>query len=142
VERTKPPGARTLRLPDWPYGAVGRRMLLETLLLDAVPEGGWTKTDLEKAADAEPGGIDAVLAGAVAWQLIERQSTGRWHRVEPAPAIVEKLVALLTLTRSAPNDDIPALPRRAYTPRAGGRRTDNARKRGPASKRSAQGRSP
>jgi hypothetical protein len=107
-------GARRLHIPDWPYGSVGRRLVLEALLLDSQPNAGWTKTALESRAGTRPGGIDLVLAGAVAWQLVERRDDGHWHRVEPFPKIAGVLENVLKLTRMARDEAIPPLPRRDY----------------------------
>lgn len=103
-----------MRVPDWPYGAVGRRLLLEALLLDPQPREGWTKTALEHRAGTETGGIDTLLAGAARWQLIERRADGRWHRAADPVEIASPLEELLKLTRKAKNEPIPPLPKRPY----------------------------
>jgi hypothetical protein len=107
-------GSRKLHLPDWPYGAVGRRRLLEELLLATPPEGGWTKAALEERADTRPGGIDGVLAGALEWHLVSRASDGLWRRPDIAPKIATPLSELLNLTRLAPDRPIAPLPKRTY----------------------------
>jgi hypothetical protein len=107
-----------VRVPDWPYGAVGRRLLLEALLLDQQPDDGWTKAALERRAGTETAGIDTLLAGAVRWRLIERRDDGRWQRpVEPSP-IASPLEELLRLTRKAKDEAIPPLAKRRYGPRS------------------------
>lgn len=108
------PGARELRLRDWPYGAVGRRLVLETLLLERQPREGWLKSELEERARVRTGGIDVVLAGAVRWRLVERRDDGRWERADPLPDIAGPLEELLELTRNVRDAKIPPLPKRPY----------------------------
>jgi hypothetical protein len=113
-------GARQLRLRDWPFGAVGRRLLLEALLLDEAeegPSGGWTKRALETRAGVATGGIDDVLAGALQLKLVERRNA-RWIRPEEQPGIAEPLIALLSVTRSLPDAAIQPIPRRNYRRRS------------------------
>jgi hypothetical protein len=113
-------GARELRLPDWPFGAVGRRLLLEALLLEdekEMPEEGWTKSALEAMAEVGSGGIDEVLAGALQLKLIEHRD-GRWRRPETRPSVAVPLLALVEATRTIPDDAIEAIPRRPYRRRA------------------------
>jgi|GEM_PF-3012800 len=110
-------GARELRLPDWPYGAVGRRLVLEALLLDDQPEDGWTKAGLERSARSGPGGVDGYLAGVMAWGIAAPSRSGKWQRVDPAPQIVSPLEELLALTREAAGRAIPPIPRRRYARR-------------------------
>jgi len=113
-------GARELRLPDWPFGAVGRRLLLEALLLEEereMPEDGWTKSALEDMADVGAGGIDEVLAGALQLKLIEHRD-GRWRRPATRPPVAGPLLALVEATRTIPDEPIEPIPRRAYRRRA------------------------
>jgi hypothetical protein len=107
-------GARELCLPDWPYGAVGRRLILEALLLDAEPREGWRKTALEHRVGTRPGGIDRHLAGAIDWGLARERRAGVWERPDPLPRIAEPLEALLRLTREAENRPILPLASRPY----------------------------
>ena len=81
-------GARELRLPDWPFGAVGRRLLLQALLLQdqQMPKDAWTKGALEDLANVGNRGIDDVLAGALQLKLIEHRH-GRWFRPGTPPAV-------------------------------------------------------
>ncbi|MFI4991985.1 MAG: hypothetical protein ACHQHO_13880, partial [Solirubrobacterales bacterium] len=66
MSRTRPSGgARPLQLHDWPFGAVGRRLLLDAVLRGRQPRSGWTKQALEDCACVAPGGLDEILAGAV-----------------------------------------------------------------------------
>jgi len=111
-------GSRRLHLPDWPYGAVGRRRLLEELLLAPPPEDGWTKAALEGRADTKPGGIDGVLAGALEWELVIRSADGSWRPPDVAPRIATPLTELLTLTRLAADRPIAPLPKRPYRRKA------------------------
>lgn len=109
-------GARELRLRDWPFGAVGRRLLLDALLLeddDAIARDGWTKTDLEARAGVSPGGIDEVLAGALQLKLVEHRD-GRWQRPEALPELAEPLMELVGMARALPNVVIKPIPRRPY----------------------------
>lgn len=107
-------GSRKLHLPDWPYGAVGRRRLLEELLLAQPPADGWTKAALEERADTRPGGIDGLLAGALEWDLVSRAPDGLWRRPDVAPKIATPLSELLNLTRLAEDRPIAPLPKRPY----------------------------
>lgn len=104
---------RELHLRDWPFGAVGRRLLLEALLLDDQPSEGWTKSALETRAEVKAGGLDEVLAGALKLRLIEQRS-GRWHRPSSLPPIAKPLKALVAATVQVPDEPIPPLPRRPY----------------------------
>jgi hypothetical protein len=117
-------GARELRLPDWPFGAVGRRLLLEALLggQRETPEEGWTKTDLEDMAEVGAGGIDEVLAGALQLKLIENRN-GRWLPPVTLPPIAVPLRSLVEATRSVPDDPIEPIPRRPYRKRSDTERT-------------------
>jgi hypothetical protein len=110
---------RELHLRDWPFGAVGRRLLLETLLLDKQPKEGWTKGALESRADVSAGGLDEVLAGALALRLIEQRG-GRWFRPHELPPIAKPLRTLVAATVSIPDAQIPPLPRRSYRRRSQG----------------------
>ena len=111
---TRNRGARPLHLPDWPYGAVGRRLVLQALLLGRAPAEGWSKAELEESARTKPGGIDGVLAGAVDWGLLERTAEGRWQRPQQEPPIASPLQTLLALTRRAEDRPIAPLARRPY----------------------------
>jgi hypothetical protein len=108
---------RELRLPDWPFGAVGRRLLLEALLLEEQPGDGWTKDALETRAEVGAGGIDEVLAGALQLRLIE-QRDGRWHRAQPLPQIAKPLTALVKASAEVPDEPISPFPRRPYRRRS------------------------
>lgn len=110
-------GARELHLPDWPFGAVGRRLLLEALLLDHQPKQGWTKSALEKRAGVSTGGLDEVLAGAVELGLITAQG-GRWTRGDPLPPIARPLKQVLRATKHVPDEPIPPLPQTPLRPYA------------------------
>lgn len=105
-----------VRLPDWPFGATTRRLLLEALLLDRQPQGGWTKEKLEQRAQVNNGGLDAVLGGAVQLGLVERDG-GRWRRGDPLPPIAKPLRSLLKQSRSLPDEEIEPPPKRPYHPR-------------------------
>jgi hypothetical protein len=108
-------GARELRLPDWPFGAVGRRLLLEALLLEhaEMPDKGWTKGGLEDLAEVGTGGIDEVLAGALQLKLVDYRG-GRWLRPDGAPPVADPLRALVEAARAIPNQAIKPIPRRPY----------------------------
>jgi hypothetical protein len=109
-------GAREVRLPDWPFGAVGRRLLLEALLRDPQPEKGWTKTALERRGRVERGGLDGVLAGALQLGLVRRDGD-RWRRTDPLPDIATPLAALLDHVQALPDEPIAPLPKRGYRQR-------------------------
>jgi hypothetical protein len=110
-------GPRSLHLPDWPFGAVGRRLLLEALLIDQQPANGWSKGDLEARVNVGNGGLDEVLAGALQLKLIE-VGKGRWHRAPKLPPIAGPLTELVRATRRIPDELIQPLPRRPYRRRA------------------------
>lgn len=115
MPRTRSPGGRrTLLLNDWPYGAPGRRRLLEALLQEHQPAMGWTKAALEGRAQVKPGGLDEVLAGALQFGLLERDGE-RWKRSSPLPPIAKPLRALLRQTARLPASPIEPFPRRPYT---------------------------
>jgi hypothetical protein len=104
---------RELHLRDWPFGAVGRRLLLEALLLDKQPSEGWTKAALESRADVGAGGLDEVLAGALALRLIEQRGA-RWYRPHELPPIAMPLRTLAAASANIADAAIPPLPRRSY----------------------------
>ncbi len=106
-------GARELHLRDWPFGAVGRRLLLEALLTGKQPSRGWTKGALEKRAEVGPGGLDEVLAGALQLKLIEQRG-GRWYRPDEMPDIARPLRALVNASARVPDKKIAPLPTRPY----------------------------
>ena len=105
---------RELHVRDWPFGALGRRLLLEALFLDSQPADGWTKRALEKRADVGPGGLDEVLAGAVALGLVERHER-RWRRARKLPPIAKPLKQLVAASAVLPDTPIPSFPKRPYT---------------------------
>jgi hypothetical protein len=76
-----------------------------------------TGTSLESKAQTETRGIDALLAGAISWRLIERREDGRWQRAVPEPEIAAPLEQLLRLTRKVSDEPIPSLPKRRYRSR-------------------------
>lgn len=114
-------GARELHLPDWPYGAVGRRLILEAFLIDPQPPDGWSKAALELRARTRPGGADGHLAGALDWGIAAQREDGSWSRAADLPRIASPLEELLRLTREAQDRPIVPLTKRAYrrTPRPG-----------------------
>jgi len=113
----KPRGPRTLQVRDWPFGSRGRRLLLEAVLLEDPPPGGWRKVDLERAAGVERGGADRLLEGARSLGLL-RFDGERWYLADPAPRLVVPLEQLVALSRELPDAAIEALPKRGYTRRA------------------------
>jgi len=115
--RTKQPGgARQLQLHDWPFGAVGRRLLLDVVLRGPQPKRGWTKQALEGKTNVGTGGVDEVLAGAVQLGLLERRDE-RWMRPTTLPPIARPMRALLREADKLPSEAIRPLGRRAYTRR-------------------------
>jgi hypothetical protein len=110
-------GARALQAADWPFGAVGRRLLLTEVLTSAPPESGWRKSDLERVAGVTTGGAEAMLSGLVLWELLDLVD-GRFHPRTPAPPVAEPLARLLALTAHV-KGEIPPLPRRPYARRPG-----------------------
>lgn len=117
IDRTeKRRGSRPLAIRDWPFGSRGRRLFLEAVLLESPPPGGWTKSDLERAASVERGGADRLLDGAAALGLLARLD-GRWGPGRPSPELAAPLAALVRLSRDLPDASIEPLPRRPYTRR-------------------------
>lgn len=118
-------GARLVHLPDWPFGAVGRRQLLEALLLDRQPDGGWTKRGLEERVGVANGGLDDLLAGAIDLGLagiedgrIRRVAAIDEEQILPPPSTPDLVGALseaLRAVRALPDRPVRALPRRPYS---------------------------
>lgn len=106
-------GSRTLRTRDWPFGSRGRRLFLEAVLLGDPPEDGWRKSDLERAAEVERGGVDRLLEGAVSLRLLGRDGA-RWRPGQPSPRLADPLEELVRLSRDLPDAAIEPLPRRRY----------------------------
>lgn len=106
-------GSRPLRTRDWPFGSRGRRLFLEAVLLGDPPQGGWRKSDLERAAEVERGGVDRLLEGAVSLHLLDRDG-GRWRPGVPSPRVAAPLEQLVELSRELPDAAIEPLPRRPY----------------------------
>src|SRR3954471_12249300 len=111
--RSRSAGARRLHLPDWPFGAVGRRLLLEALLDSPPPAGGWRKAELEQCTGVRNGGLDALLAGAVDLGLA-RVEDGRILVGDPAPTIAPPLLDVLRAAQALPDRPPRPLPRRPY----------------------------
>ena len=106
-------GSRPLRTRDWPFGSRGRRLFLEAVLLDDPPADGWRKSDLERAAQVERGGVDRLLEGAVSLELL-RPYESRWRPGAPSPRVADPLEELVRLSRDLPDAPIDPLPRRTY----------------------------
>ena len=106
-------GSRPLRTRDWPFGSRGRRLFLEAVLLGDPPDDGWSKSDLERAAGVERGGVDRLLEGAVSLRLLGRDD-GRWRPGRPSPRLADPLEELVRLSRELPDAEIAPLPRRRY----------------------------
>lgn len=106
-------GARPQRLRDWPFGAVGRRLLLEALLLDPQPEDGWRKKDLERHAGLSNGALELLVAGAVDLELARLEAGRIWVSKSPPPLALS-LATVLRETRGLPDRDVRPLPRRRY----------------------------
>lgn len=71
-------GAKPLGRKDWLFGSAPRRRLLEEVLGAAPPEGGWTKTELARAAGVSPkGGVDEHVAGLASLGILEPRDR-RW----------------------------------------------------------------
>jgi hypothetical protein len=111
-------GARELQLCDWPFGGVGRRLLLEALLIDDQPDEGWMIGELEARALVKNGGLNTVLPGAVHLGLVRRGEHGRWHVPKTLPAIATPLRKLTIAAVELGDDVIPALVRREYRHRS------------------------
>ncbi len=110
-------GARELHLRDWPFGGVGRRLLLEALLIDEQPEGGWTLRELEARAGVRNGGLKSVLPGAVHLGLVTLGEDARWHRPKKPPPIAMPLRNLTIAAGGLSDGAIPPLVKREYRPR-------------------------
>lgn len=109
-------GSRALQVRDWPFGSRGRRLFLEAVLLDPAPAGGWSKAELERAAEVERGGVDRLLAGGRALGLV-RWDGRQWHRGDPPPGVADPLEELVRLSRELPEESIAAVPKRPYRTR-------------------------
>jgi hypothetical protein len=107
-------GARELHLCDWPFGGVGRRLLLEALLIDEQPDDGWTKGELETRAGVTNGGLKTVLPGAAQLGLVFQGDDGRWHVPKKFPAIATPLRKLVLAAVQLGDAPIPALGTRDY----------------------------
>src|SRR6266498_1285326 len=96
-------GSRRLHARDWPFGSQGRRLFLEAVLLEAPPERGWRKSELEDAASVEHGGVDRLLSGAQTLDLV-RWDGRNWHRRDPQPPVAGPLELLVKLARELPDE--------------------------------------
>jgi hypothetical protein len=110
---THRPGARVVELRDWPFGAVGRRLLLEALLLDSQPADGWTRQMLEERVDVTNGGLEKLLAGAVDLGLAT-VAEGRVAQAQALPPIAPPLMDVLRIAQGLPHRPAHPLPRRPY----------------------------
>lgn len=100
-------GARVLHLPDWPFGAAGRRQLLDALLRDEQPANGWRKTQLESRMGVANGGLAPHLPGMVDLGLAIVRN-GRVQRPDQTDDLADALRTLL--------DHVDALPDRPPRP--------------------------
>jgi hypothetical protein len=116
--RTPARGARELRVRDWPFGGVGRRLLIEALLIDSQPDDGWTMGELEARALVGNGGLNTVLPGAVRLGLVTLGKDGRWHVPDKVPPIATPLRQLIVAAVALTDEVIPALAKRKYSPRS------------------------
>ncbi len=106
-------GKRPVHVRDWPFGAVGRRLLLEALLLDEQPADGWTRKELQNRIGVSNGGLDDLLTGAIELGLAEI-GTGRIRAAAAAPDLIEALGGVLRAAQDLPDRPVRALPRRPY----------------------------
>jgi hypothetical protein len=111
-------GAREMHLCDWPFGGVGRRLLLEALLIDEQPDEGWMMGELEARALVKNGGLNTVLPGAVHLGLVWHGEDGRWHVPKKLPAIAAPLRKLTIAAVELGEEVIPTLVKREYKPRS------------------------
>jgi hypothetical protein len=120
IHRTTAPsrGARELHLCDWPFGGVGRRLLLEALLIDDQPEEGWTMRELEARALVKNGGLKTVLPGAVHLGLLRLDEDGRWRVPKKLPAIATPLRNLTRAVVALGAEEIQELAKREYNSRS------------------------
>jgi hypothetical protein len=106
-------GAPPLHLPDWPFGAAGRRQLLEALLRDEQPVRGWRKSELESRMGVANGGLTPHLPGAVDLGLaIVRDA--RVHRADDSVELADALRLLLERVDALPDRAPRPLARRPY----------------------------
>lgn len=93
-------GRKPLGRQDWIFGSAPRRLLLREILRRPVPERGWTKADLARAAGVSPkGGVDEHVDGLASLGLLT-QDHGRWFpraQTRLARALDEVLHELETL---------------------------------------------
>lgn len=106
-------GARVHELRDWPFGAVGRRLLLNALLLDEQPEDGWQIKSLEARVGVSNGGLDKLLGGAVDLGLAH-VIDGRVRVPDARPPIAPPLMDVLRIAEGLPQRPPRPLPRRGY----------------------------
>ncbi len=116
TSRTRKPlrGKRELHVRDWPFGAVGRRLLLEALLIDEQPDEGWTMGQLEARAGVGNGGLNAVLPGAVALELLRLAEDAHWHVPSELPPIAKPLRKLVVSATDLADEPIVPLVKREY----------------------------
>jgi hypothetical protein len=107
-----PRGAREVRLCDWPFGGVGRRLLLKALLIDEQPDSGWTVGELEARAAVKNGGLRTVLPGAIELGLVALDDDGRWRVPKKLPAIATPLRRLTVAAAELGDEPIPPVERR------------------------------
>lgn len=107
-------GKRELHLCDWPFGPVGRRLLLEALLIDEQPDQGWLMGQLEARAGVGNGGLKAVLPGAIALELLRLAEDGHWHVPDELPPIAEPLRKLVASATELADEPIIPLVKREY----------------------------
>lgn len=111
---TAPGGARELHLRDWPFGGVGRRLLLEALLIDEQPDSGWSIGELEARVSVKNGGLKTVLPGAVELGLVVLGKDGRWRVPKKLPAIATPLRKLAVAVAALGDEPIRPLEKREY----------------------------
>lgn len=107
-------GARGLQTRDWPFGGVGRRLLLEALLIDDQPDEGWSMSELESKAQVKNGGLKTVFPGAVHLGLVALGEDGRWQVPTKLPAIANPLRNLARAAVVLGDEPIPPLVKRSY----------------------------
>lgn len=108
-------GRRPITKRDWPFGARGRRELLEVVLADDFSEDGMTATELARRLGmSQNGSLDTHLAGLCQWKLLDREESGRFIRRVPMPELGLQLSELLRVVRSEPDEPLQPMQRRAY----------------------------
>jgi hypothetical protein len=112
MTQTRNRGARPIQLPDWPFGAPGRRLLLDALLRDDPPDGGWQVKQLEAKVRVSNNGLVKLLPGAIDLGLAEVRDGRIWPT--DGGDLASALSAVLAAVANLPPRPPRPLPKRPY----------------------------